>query len=96
VCCTLSIGAIAVLFAGPFLVFGLGLLIAGIWQRNRFLTVWAVLVGGIGVFEGFFGITNRLPTSVARPWDHSAIYLALALATVVAGLAARLREDRAR
>lgn len=94
--CTVSAGAVAMLFAGPFLVFGLGLLVAGIWQHNRFLAFWAVLIGGIGVFEGFFGITNRLPTSVARPWEHPAIYLALAFATMLAGLAARLREDHAR
>jgi hypothetical protein len=92
---TVSLGLIAVAVAGPFLVFGLGLLVAGIWQRNRFLIWWAVLAGGIGVFEGFFGITNRLPASVWREWDHPAIYLALALLTVLAGLIARRRENRA-
>ncbi|HSR83249.1 MAG TPA: hypothetical protein VLM11_03605 [Streptosporangiaceae bacterium] len=95
-CFTVSVGVIAMVFAGPFLVFGLGLLTAGLWQRNRFLAIWAVLIGSIGIFEGFFGITNRLPSSVARQWEHPAIYLALAIATVIAGLAARRREDRAR
>jgi hypothetical protein len=93
-CFTVSLGLIAVAVAGPFLVFGLGLLVAGIWQRNRFLIWWAVLVGGIGVFEGFFGITNRLPSSVWREWDHPAIYLVLALLTVLAGLIACRQENR--
>lgn len=93
-CFTVSLGLIAVAVAGPFLVFGLGLLVAGIWQRNRFLIWWAVLAGGIGVFEGFFGITNRLPSSAWREWDHPAIYLALALLTVLAGLIARRQENR--
>jgi hypothetical protein len=95
-CFTMSLGLIAMAFAGPFLVFGLGLLVAGIWQRNRFLVWWAVLIGGIGVFEGFFGITNRLPSSVWREWEHPAIYLVLALVTVLAGLIARRQENRAR
>ena len=92
---TMSIGLIAMAFAGPFLVFGLGLLVAGIWRRNRFLVGWAVLIGGIGVFEGFFGITNRLPYSWSGEWAHPAIYLVLALLTVLAGLIARSLENRA-
>jgi hypothetical protein len=95
-CFTMSLGLIAMAFAGPFLVFGLGLLVAGIWQRNRFLVWWAVLIGGIGVFEGFYGFTNRLPSSAWREWDHPAIYLVLALLTVLAGLIARRQENRTR
>jgi hypothetical protein len=95
-CFTMSLGLIAMAFAGPFLLFGLGLLVAGIWQRNRFLAWWAVLIGGTGVFEGFFGITNRLSSSVWREWEHPAIYLVLALLTVLAGLIARRQENRAR
>jgi uncharacterized membrane protein len=94
VACTVSVAAVAMLFTGPFLIFGLGLLSVGIWQRNRFLASWAVLVGGTGVFEGFFGITNRVSTSAWRQWEHPAIYLALALLTVVAGLVALVRENR--
>jgi hypothetical protein len=93
---TLSVGVIAIAYAGPFLLFGLGLLAVGIWQGNRFLAWWAVLIGGLGVVEGFFGITNRVPASAWRPWQHHAIYLALALLTVAAGLAARIRENRTR
>jgi len=95
-CFTVSVGLIAMIFAGPFVVFGAGLLVAGIWQRNRFLAGWAVLIGGTGVFEGFFGITNRLPASVWRDWEHPAIYLVLAMLTVLAGLIARSRENRTR
>jgi hypothetical protein len=93
---TLSVGVIAIAYAGPFLLFGLGLLAIGIWQGNRFLAWWAVLIGGLGVFEGFFGITNRVPVAAWRAWEHQAIYLALALLTVLAGLAALSRENRAR
>jgi hypothetical protein len=93
--CTASIAAVAMSFTGPFLIFGLGLLFVGIWQRNRFLAGWATVIGGIGVFEGFFGITNRISASAWRQWEHPAIYLALALLTVAAGLVARRRENRA-
>ena len=95
-CLTFSFAAVATIFAGPFLVFGLGLLIAGLVQRNRFLAIWAILIGGIGVFEGFFGITNRLHSPLWRSWEHPAVYMALAIATVLAGLVARWRESRAR
>jgi hypothetical protein len=91
---SLPLGVLATTFAGPYLVFGLGLLIAGIWQHNRFLIGWSVLIGGIGVFEGFFGITNRLPVSLWHEWVHPAIYLVLAGATVLAGLIALARENR--
>ena len=92
---TLSIvGLLLLVYTGPFIIFGLGLLMVASWQRNALLAWWAVLAGGLGVFEGFFGITNRLPTSVWRTWEHPAIYLALGILTVLAGLAARLRENR--
>jgi hypothetical protein len=42
-----------------------------------------------GVFEGFFGTTNRLPSSMWAGWEHPAIYLLLALLTILAGLIAR-------
>jgi hypothetical protein len=90
----ISIGLFLLVFMGPFILFGLGLLIVASWQRNAMLAWWAVLAGGLGVFEGFFGITNRLPISVWRAWEHPAIYLALGVLTVLAGLAARLRENR--
>ena len=92
----ITIGLLLVVYAGPFIVFGAGLLTVASWQRNAMLAWWAVLVGGLGVFEGFFGITNRLPISVWRSWEHPAIYLALGVLTVLAGLAARLRENRGR
>jgi len=90
----LSIGLVLLVYTGPFIIFGVGLLIVASWQRNALLAWWAVLAGGLGVFEGFFGITNRLPGSVWRVWEHPAIYLALGIVTVLAGLAARLRENQ--
>jgi len=90
----LSIGLVLLVLMGPFILFGAGLLMIASWQRNALLAWWAVLAGGLGVFEGFFGITNRLPASVWRIWEHPAIYLALGILTVLAGLAARLRENR--
>jgi hypothetical protein len=91
-----SIGLILLFLMGPFILFALGLLMIAAWQRNPRLALWAVLAGGLGVLEGFYGITNRLPFSLWRPWEHPAIYLALGIATVAAGLAARLRENRGR
>ena len=92
----LSIGLVLLTYTGPFIIFGAGLLMVASWQRNGLLAWWAVLAGGLGVFEGFFGITNRLPLSVWRTWEHPAIYLALGILTVLAGLATRLRENRGR
>jgi hypothetical protein len=80
---------------GPFLIFGIGLLVTARWQRSAFLAVWAVVIGGIGVLEGFFGITNRLPLSLWAAWEHPVLYLILALLTVLAGMAAWRRENRA-
>ena len=90
----LSVGLVLLVYAGPFILFGAGLLMVASWQRNALLAWWAVLAGGLGVFEGFFGITNRMPFSLWRAWEHPAIYLALGILTVLAGLAARLRENR--
>lgn len=92
----LSIGWGLLVFMGPFILFGLGLLLVASWQRNAVLAWWAVLAGSLGVLEGFFGITNRLPASAWRDWEHPAIFLALGVLTVLAGLAARLRENLGR
>jgi hypothetical protein len=90
----LTIGLVLLAYAGPFALFGAGLLMVASWQRNPQLAAWAVLVGGTGVFEGFFGITNRLPLSVWRDWEHPAIYLTLGTVTMLAGAVARFRENR--
>ena len=86
---------VTMFLTGPFLIFAMGLLMTARWQRSVFLAVWAVAVGGIGVLEGFFGITNRLPLSLWAAWEHPVIYLLLALLTVLAGIATWLRENRA-
>jgi hypothetical protein len=89
-----SIGAILLAITGPFILFGIGLLLVAAWQRNALLAFWAVLIAGLGVFEGFFGITNRLPGSLWRIWEHPAIFVALGVLTLLAGIAARLRENK--
>jgi hypothetical protein len=89
------VGYLTMFLTGPFLIFSLGLLVTARWQRSAFLAVWAVAIGGTGVLEGFFGITNRLPLSLWAAWEHPVIYLGLALLTVLAGVAAWLRENRA-
>jgi hypothetical protein len=86
---------VALFAAGPFALLGTGLLTAGVRLRNRFLTIWAAAIGAVGVFEGFFGITKRLPTSVWADWEHPAIFLALGVLTVAAGIVMRAREDQA-
>ena len=86
--------ALVLIFAGPFVIFGLGLIVAG-EVGNRFLARWALVIGALGVFEGFFGITNRLPYSLWSPWEHSAIYLAAGVLTLLAGILVRVREDHA-
>jgi hypothetical protein len=88
------VGFLTILVTGPFLIFSLALLVTARWQRSAFLAVWAIVIGGIGVFEGFFGITNRLPLSLWAAWEHPAIFLMLALMTVLAGIAAWLRENQ--
>lgn len=91
---TLTLGLALLMFMGPFILFGPGLLMVASWQRNSFLAWWAVPIGCVGVFEGFFGITNRIPGSVWRTWEHPAIYVALGLLTVLAAVVARIRENR--
>jgi hypothetical protein len=86
---------LVLVYAGPFVVLGSGLLVAGVKLGNRFLTIWAIVIGAIGVFEGFFGITNRLPTSLWAGWEHPAIYLALGVLTLAAGIVMHRRENRA-
>jgi hypothetical protein len=81
-----------VVYAGPFISFGVGLAVAGLKLRNRVLTYWALGVGSIGVFEGFFGITNRLPGALWAAWEHPAIYLMLGAATFLAGVVIHRRE----
>ena len=86
---------VTMLLTGPFLIFGVGLLVTARWQRSALLAVWAVAIGGIGVLEGFFGITNRLPLALWAAWEHPVIYLILALLTVLAGIVVWRRESRA-
>jgi hypothetical protein len=86
---------IALAYAGPFIVFALGLVTVGIRLRNRRLGSWGIVVGGIGVFEGFFGITNRLSVSLWAGWEHPLIYLLLGIMTLLGGIVASRRENSA-
>lgn len=86
-------GLVVSLIAGPFLTFALGLLIAGLKQRNAFITWFAVAVGVVGIVNDLHWISNRLPGP--DPWVEPAISLTLALLTVAAGLLWRRRENRA-
>jgi hypothetical protein len=86
---------VATFYAGPFLIFGVGLAVAGLKLRNFTLIWWALAVGGVGVFEGFFGITNRLPAAIWAGWEHLAIYLVLGAVTFLGGAIIGLRERRA-
>ena len=52
---------------------------------------------GVGRRGNVFGVTNRLPLSLWAAWEHPAVFLILALMTVLAGIAAwlpSLRENR--
>ena len=51
---------ILVLFGAPFGLIALGLLIIAVRQRNRYLGVWAVVYGIVGVLDGFYFLTNRV------------------------------------
>jgi len=86
-------GLLVAILAGPFLAFALGLLIAGLTQRNRFLSWFGVLIGLLGFVNHYHWITNRLPTY--EPWYDPAINLLLALLTVAAGAVIWRRESRA-
>jgi hypothetical protein len=90
----LAVVGLMELASGPFLIFGVGLFATALYQCNFFLAVWAIVIGGIGIFEAFFGITNRLPLPLWAAWEHSAIYLFLAFITVLAGIFSWLRENR--
>lgn len=85
---------VVLVYAGPFSVFALGLIAAGIKLHNRALISWGTVVGGIGVFEGFFGITSRLSPSLWAEWEHPVIYLLLGIVTLLAGITVRRRENR--
>jgi hypothetical protein len=88
--------AILLVFAGPIAVLGLALLVAAIKARNPYLAGCAAVVGSLGIYEGFFGITKLVPFVYWTGWEHEAIFLALGAGTLLAGLVAYLIENRAR
>lgn len=86
---------VLLIYAGPFIVFALGLVTVGVKLDNVTLTGWGIVVGGIGVFEGFFGITNRLSPSLWAGWEHPVIYLLLGIVTLLGAIVVSWRENRA-
>lgn len=42
------VGFLTMFVTGPFLIFGVALLVTARWQRSAFLAVWAIVIGGIG------------------------------------------------
>jgi len=86
---------VVLVYAGPFIVFALGLMAVGIKLHNRTFISCGIVVGGIGVFEGFFGITNRLSYPLWAGWEHPVIYLLLGIVTLLAGIIVSWRENRA-
>jgi hypothetical protein len=79
---------------GPLAVVGAGLLLAGLWLRQRPLAVAGVVFGVLGAVEGLFWISNRVPPTMWRGWIHDAILLGIAAAMVLTGAVAWLRETR--
>jgi hypothetical protein len=90
----LILAAILAQLLGPFGVFAIGLLVAGRYQRNAILMSWAVVMGILGIANNFHWISNRLPASLLSPRIDPAISMALAAATVAAGIVCWLRESR--
>jgi hypothetical protein len=86
---------VALVYAGPFIVFALGLIAVGFKLPNRMLISWGTVVGGIGVFEGFFGITNRLSPALWAGWEHPMIYLLLGIVTLLAAIVVSWWENPA-
>jgi uncharacterized membrane protein HdeD (DUF308 family) len=86
--------AILALISGPFLAFGVGLVIIGVAERTRPIWVWGLAAGVFGVIEGLYWITNRLPAGLWSPEAHDVILLVPAVLTVVAGAVAWRRENQ--
>jgi len=91
------------LLFGFYVAAGIGLLAIAVRQRNLYLGVWAGIYGVVGALEGLSLISNRLYTAAdafglfrARQgyfsWSHSAVYGALGLMLIGAGLYARRQE----
>ncbi len=96
---------ILMLFNAAVGLIALGLLVIAVRQRNRYLGVWAVLYGVIGVLEGFYFFTNRAydlagflgyssGSSSYFSWAPSLVAGLLGLMLVGAGLFALRQEVR--
>lgn len=82
-------GTVVLLAAGPLVVFGVGLVIAG-WRQPSAVLAWC------GVFAGAAGVVCGLARAfgVLAGWQYETFVLVLGLASVAGGLVARDRERR--
>lgn len=76
---------------GPYPVLMGLVLLAGIRFASRLLLVWGLVAGGLGLFVGMFQFNNRLNL----PTMDTAVGIAIAAATVVAGVVVATRGQRA-
>lgn len=84
-CCTISV--FVVFIGGPLFVFGLSLIVVGLYQHNLLLVAWSVLAGGIGIYD-----VGYLYPPLVMEWVHPALYLTLAILTVMLGIICRITK----
>jgi hypothetical protein len=56
----LALALLPVVWIAPLPIVGAGLLVLATLQRNRYLAVWAAVLGLLGGLERFFVLSNRL------------------------------------
>lgn len=78
----LTISIAPVFVGGPLLVLGAAIFAVGLSQRSMMLTVWAIFVGTVGVYD-----TVAFYPPLAQIWLHSVLSLTVGILTVVLGLA---------
>jgi hypothetical protein len=92
-----------VLLMGAYALIALGLLLIAVWQRNRYLALWAVAFGVVGSLESIGFFDNRLfqlnnamglykSSGGYFSWATPLVYAVLGAALIVGGLYARRQE----
>lgn len=83
-----TVSVIPVFLGGPLLVFGMSILVVGLFQRNLILVGWAVFAGAMGIYNQIY-----FYPPIAEIWFHSALDLMVGLLSAALGLAiSRLRD----